>query len=81
MDEAILKINNPLSTFEDIVADPVVIRLYRPQNAYVQNISNLIQTSLSLRIFKIMLLRKKNCMKNFRHLLIMTILLKSILEN
>lgn len=42
MDEAILKINNPLSTFEDIVADPVVIRLYRPQNAYVQNISNLI---------------------------------------
>ena len=36
MDEAILKINNPPSTFEDIVADPVVIRLYRPQNAYVQ---------------------------------------------
>lgn len=36
MDDAIMKIKSPSSTFEDVVSDPIVIRLYRSQNSYVQ---------------------------------------------
>lgn len=36
MENAILKINNPSSTFEDVVSDPIIIRLYRAQNSFVQ---------------------------------------------
>ena len=36
MENAILKINNPSSTFEDVVSDPIIIRLYRAQNSFIQ---------------------------------------------
>lgn len=36
MDNVILKINNPSYSFEDVVSDPIIVRLYRTQNSYIQ---------------------------------------------